>query len=236
MHDPRVGRFLSIDPLAEDYPWNSPYAFAENQVIKFVELEGLEKGKNRGDADDCEEFGSDVNQGKVGGRPPSFRTLLTITTVRTIRPPVNRVLVDFNGENQRFAVRVNSKKNPKTVTFDPRIVADKFIVDNRMKGVGPRETVVGDRSTPVVEIFDGEDVDISVVPGNEFLPESDPPVRTVYNLRVEENYQKIIRTDQVKIFEIPIPHKRNSRDVQRLPIDRTGEKPDGRSTPIVKPL
>ena len=42
MHDPRVGRFLSIDPLAAKYPWNSPYAFAENKVIQFIELEGLE--------------------------------------------------------------------------------------------------------------------------------------------------------------------------------------------------
>ncbi len=33
MHDPRLGRFLSIDPLASDYPWNSPYAFGENRVV-----------------------------------------------------------------------------------------------------------------------------------------------------------------------------------------------------------
>lgn len=42
MHDPRIGRFLSIDPLAPDYPHNSPYAFSENRVIDGVELEGLE--------------------------------------------------------------------------------------------------------------------------------------------------------------------------------------------------
>ncbi len=42
MHDPRVGRFFAVDPLAPDYPHNSPYAFSENKVIQFVELEGLE--------------------------------------------------------------------------------------------------------------------------------------------------------------------------------------------------
>jgi len=42
MHDPRVGRFLSLDPLAPQYPHNSPYAFAENSVIGGIELEGLE--------------------------------------------------------------------------------------------------------------------------------------------------------------------------------------------------
>ena len=43
MHDPRIGRFFAVDPLAVGYPWNSPYAFSENNVIHCVELEGLEK-------------------------------------------------------------------------------------------------------------------------------------------------------------------------------------------------
>ena len=42
MHDPRIGRFLSLDPLAPKYPHNSPYAFSENRVIDRIELEGLE--------------------------------------------------------------------------------------------------------------------------------------------------------------------------------------------------
>jgi RHS repeat-associated protein len=43
MHDPRLGRFFAVDPLAPEYPHNSPYAFSENVVINAVELEGLEK-------------------------------------------------------------------------------------------------------------------------------------------------------------------------------------------------
>ncbi|MBW7868457.1 MAG: hypothetical protein H3C31_09060 [Brumimicrobium sp.] len=42
MHDPRLGRFLSLDPLSPDYPWNSPYAFSENRVLDAIELEGKE--------------------------------------------------------------------------------------------------------------------------------------------------------------------------------------------------
>jgi RHS repeat-associated protein len=42
MHDPRVGRFFAVDPLAAKYPWNSSYAFSENKVIHGLELEGLE--------------------------------------------------------------------------------------------------------------------------------------------------------------------------------------------------
>ena len=43
MHDTRIGRFWSVDPLAGKFPWNSTYAFAENSPIAFLELEGLEK-------------------------------------------------------------------------------------------------------------------------------------------------------------------------------------------------
>ncbi|MFN3639889.1 MAG: RHS repeat domain-containing protein [Flavobacterium sp.] len=42
MHDPRVGRFLSLDPLSAQYPHNSPFAFAENRVIDGIDLEAGE--------------------------------------------------------------------------------------------------------------------------------------------------------------------------------------------------
>ena len=42
INDTRIGRFLSIDPLYSDFPWNSSYAFSENRVIDGVELEGSE--------------------------------------------------------------------------------------------------------------------------------------------------------------------------------------------------
>jgi RHS repeat-associated protein len=76
-HDSRLGRFLSVDPLFKEYPHNSPYAFSENSVIAFVELEGLEKisvhtysfapfdyfgGGFHGDGAD-RKFGDDVSPG-----------------------------------------------------------------------------------------------------------------------------------------------------------------------------
>jgi hypothetical protein len=40
--DPQIGRFWSVDPLANKYVYNSPYAFSENKVTGHIELEGLE--------------------------------------------------------------------------------------------------------------------------------------------------------------------------------------------------
>ncbi len=42
MHDPRLGRFFAVDPLAAKYPHNGPYNFSENRLIDGIELEGLE--------------------------------------------------------------------------------------------------------------------------------------------------------------------------------------------------
>ena len=42
INDARLGRFLSLDPKAKEYPWNSPYAFSENRLIDGKELEGAE--------------------------------------------------------------------------------------------------------------------------------------------------------------------------------------------------
>ena len=42
MHDARVGRFLSVDPLTAKYPHWTPYAFSGNRVIDSKEIEGLE--------------------------------------------------------------------------------------------------------------------------------------------------------------------------------------------------
>jgi RHS repeat-associated protein len=43
IYDPRLEKFLTVDPLFQDYPWNSSYAFAENDVVRSVDLDGLEK-------------------------------------------------------------------------------------------------------------------------------------------------------------------------------------------------
>ena len=43
IYDGRLGKFLSVDPLTKNYPFLTPYAFAENDVISSIDLDGLEK-------------------------------------------------------------------------------------------------------------------------------------------------------------------------------------------------
>jgi RHS repeat-associated protein len=42
IYDPRLGRFLSVDPITDEYPELTPYQFASNRPIDGIDLDGLE--------------------------------------------------------------------------------------------------------------------------------------------------------------------------------------------------
>ena len=42
IYNPRLGRFLSVDPLVRTYPYYTPYHFAGNSPMAFVDLDGAE--------------------------------------------------------------------------------------------------------------------------------------------------------------------------------------------------
>ncbi|HEY4481248.1 MAG TPA: RHS repeat-associated core domain-containing protein [Candidatus Brocadiaceae bacterium] len=45
IYDPRLGRFLSVDPISADYPELAPYQFASNRPIDGIDLDGKEFSK-----------------------------------------------------------------------------------------------------------------------------------------------------------------------------------------------
>ncbi len=42
IYDPRLGKFLSVDPISSTYPMLSPYQFASLNPIKYIDIDGLE--------------------------------------------------------------------------------------------------------------------------------------------------------------------------------------------------
>lgn len=54
IYNPRISRFLSVDPLTGTYPWYTPYQFAGNEPILYVDLDGLEE-----DLTKCFKWGND---------------------------------------------------------------------------------------------------------------------------------------------------------------------------------
>ena len=43
IYDSRLGKFLSVDPLTREYPWYTPYQFAGNKPIRFIDRDGAEE-------------------------------------------------------------------------------------------------------------------------------------------------------------------------------------------------
>jgi RHS repeat-associated protein len=48
-YDPQTGRFVQLDPMADDYPTLTPYQFAGNDPVANVDLDGLEPAVAIGD-------------------------------------------------------------------------------------------------------------------------------------------------------------------------------------------
>jgi RHS repeat-associated protein len=65
IYDPRLGRFLSVDPLTISYPWYTPYQFAGNKPIQFIDLDGLEEGPSA-EFQPWQEFAIGVVEGFFG--------------------------------------------------------------------------------------------------------------------------------------------------------------------------
>ncbi|HTJ48126.1 MAG TPA: hypothetical protein VL443_01635 [Cyclobacteriaceae bacterium] len=100
-YNPRICKFLSVDPLTDKYPHNSPYAFSENRVLDAIELEGLEKFEinNRSFHPD-KEFGGHFN-----GNHRGFTMQENSTTTSKVH---QQIAVDF--DEQTVSATVYSSK------------------------------------------------------------------------------------------------------------------------------
>jgi RHS repeat-associated protein len=92
MHDPRLGRFLSIDPLSAKYPYNSTYAFSENRVIDRIELEGLEATAEEIKLNDGKTHIEIIINADVYNN--TNKTLLDIPTMNQILSGASKILVE----------------------------------------------------------------------------------------------------------------------------------------------
>jgi hypothetical protein len=59
-NDPRIGgRFWSVDPLTQKYPWYSPYQFAGNKPVWKVDVDGMEEEGEEGKEAEADEIEKD---------------------------------------------------------------------------------------------------------------------------------------------------------------------------------
>ena len=64
MYDPAIGRFIGVDPIADEFPWVNPFNYAENSPIANIDLWGLQKFYSADDGNIIGKFG-DSNEERV---------------------------------------------------------------------------------------------------------------------------------------------------------------------------
>jgi len=97
IHDPRLGRFLSVDPKVNSYPFMSPYCFAANNPIRLTDEDGegpgdplrliFYGGAKKGGDNSAFEFAAKNVAGDYGGF--SKDNMIGIKTAREIVTKIN---------------------------------------------------------------------------------------------------------------------------------------------------
>jgi len=72
VYDPRVGRFLSVDPITKSYPQLTPYQYASNSPIENIDIDGLEK------------FTAHIMRSIEGNGQPKMRSVSENTTQKQV--------------------------------------------------------------------------------------------------------------------------------------------------------
>jgi RHS repeat-associated protein len=120
VYDPRIGKFLSVDPLCDQYPWYTPYQFAGNSPIANVDIDGKEE--------EYYELGTNAKTGK------SQLSLTKVVNEKSIlwgaiswKPELER-FVEYKGQTYIFGndAEDNSPKDFDAFTNNP----ENFIKEN----------------------------------------------------------------------------------------------------------
>jgi RHS repeat-associated protein len=123
MYDARVGRWLSCDPLEGKYPDISPYTFAIDNPLKFIDFDGRDITPTR-----IEEYAYEENIiGLVGQRDINDQLLRQPNSVHGLG-------VTFVRFNDRSSAGINYKYNEKTKKYDVFYTTHRYVNKSLAKG------------------------------------------------------------------------------------------------------
>lgn len=125
MHDPRLGRFFAVAPLASEYPQWTPYQFSGNIVIAFVELEGLEPDESA--------TGVKVEELTQGNGEKIINTTTTSEVTTTATYMVKSQIIEFETK----PAPPEGTPRAKSITDDMEILT-KGTINGLRKGAGNR--------------------------------------------------------------------------------------------------
>ena len=127
IYDPRLGRFLSADPLIvqeQKYPELSAYQFASNTPIKCIDIDGLESGYVKPDGTVVS--GSDQTHNynpsstDASAQPTLNQNNVNVGTPQINHPPSNTMTISQAQSNyEKFLNIAIAPETENTVKYDP---------------------------------------------------------------------------------------------------------------------
>ena len=213
MHDPRIGRFFATDPLEAEYPHNSPYAFSENKVIRFIELEGLEVADPMSK---CDMFEKPASRFGVWFRglfnSSSSSNIKRKTKIRLIKSETiyeRSVVCSYPiylkepapGQEYDANINLGNDPLPVVISYDMWTVKDILIVTDNVTGDEVINT--GAVSGVGTEVIPSGLRDVNV----RISPEVKENSGTRYSITFTHTDERVFRKVTKKIFGITISSK-----------------------------
>jgi len=117
IYDSRIAKFLSVDPLENKYPYLTPYQFAGNSPIKFIDLDGLEPVTNQADAiRNIDKFATDGRESNyLKGRVDKATFVADLKNLINDKDQLNQCNTNFCGKATP-TVALAIRDNPVGVT------------------------------------------------------------------------------------------------------------------------
>jgi uncharacterized protein DUF4329 len=85
IYDPRLGRFLSVDPLTKKYASWTPYLFAGNNPIRYVDINGMGPGDKFKSPDEAaHDFAKSYNDNSIAAKKEYASSIIKVTTAKEV--------------------------------------------------------------------------------------------------------------------------------------------------------
>ena len=142
IYDPRLGKFLSVDPITKEYPELTPYQFASDEPLKNIDVDGLE-----GAAANTPLTQKQVNTTNSSVKTPSYQSNSDnqIGPTSNVQQPTVANMANLTGSNQQQANQVVESvlNNLEYELSDPRSQLNTT-------GTVPISNLIANPGTPTV--------------------------------------------------------------------------------------
>lgn len=181
IYNPRIAKFLSVDPLTKNYPMLTPYQFASNTPIQAIDLDGLEDSTVAKLKDDYENMqGYEVSINKE-----TYETVITKIELVNVSVSGWWLKNTVTGEFKQTEINMSgSGKIEKFIEYDFTVVGEKLLPGHLGHDLGFLTT--SKKSNLTVNAI--TDLDIDIPSNSNFVNDSrndvmfDPVVESMTNL------------------------------------------------------